>query len=315
MATTSTLLVATWRDGLYVIAGGKAEQELGNQPVGGLSPDGRGGALAIVGGRSLHRRDSGGAWSTIATTEFDLSCCVAVDGVIYAGTDDARVLRVGADGQVEILRGFDSVPGRDTWYTGSAIIDGQRVGPPLGIRSMTATADGAGLLANVHVGGIPRSTDGGATWQPTIAVDSDVHEVRAHPTRPGVVIAAAAIGLCFSRDGGATWHVEQRGLHAAYCSAVAFAGDEVLVSASVHHFAAEGAIYRRRVDDDGPLAVVAGGLPAWLDGIVDSRCMATHDSTVALADAKGTVYISADTGGSWSRLADGLPSPSSLLFI
>jgi hypothetical protein len=38
--------------------------------------------------------------------------------------------------------------------------------------------------------GVPRSTDGGATCQPTIDVDSDVHEVRAHPKRPGVVMAA-----------------------------------------------------------------------------------------------------------------------------
>src|SRR4029434_8936662 len=109
------------------------------------------------------------------------------------------------------LDSFDAVDGRDTWYAGSAVINGERVGPPLGIRSITATADGSVLLANVHVGGIPRSTDGGTTWQSTIDVDSDVHEVRAHPHRPDVVMAAAAIGLCTSRDGGATWDIEQEG--------------------------------------------------------------------------------------------------------
>ena len=118
-----------------------------------------------------------------------------------------------------------------------------------GIRSITATSDRAVILANVHVGGIARSTDGGVTWQPTIDVDSDVHEVRAHPNRPDIVMAAAAIGLCASRDGGVTWDVEQEGLHASYCSAVAFAGDDVLVAASVDHFARQGAIYRRRVDE------------------------------------------------------------------
>ena len=66
--------------------------------------------------------------------------------------------------RIESIRGFDEVPGRDTWYAGSAVINGQVVGPPLGIRSMSATADGSAILANVHVGGIPRSTDGGATW-------------------------------------------------------------------------------------------------------------------------------------------------------
>jgi RND family efflux transporter MFP subunit len=35
-------------------------------------------------------------------------------------------------------------------------------------------------LVNVHVGGIPRSVDSGATWAPTIDVDADVHEVKDH---------------------------------------------------------------------------------------------------------------------------------------
>jgi hypothetical protein len=313
--TSLMVLVATWRDGLFVVSGETRDQELGTQSVGALAPDGQGGALAIVNGRSLRRRAPDGVWSTIATTEMDLACCVAVGDVIYVGTDDARVLCVDADGGLEQLRGFDAVEGRETWYAGSAVINGQRVGPPLGIRSITATPDGAVLLANVHVGGVPRSTDGGVTWQPTIDVDSDVHEVRAHPNRPGVVMAAAAIGLCASRDSGVTWDVEQEGLHASYCSAVAFARDDVLVSASVDHFTAEGAIYRRRVDGHDSLVALGGGLPAWTDGIIDTGCIATRSSAVALADRKGNLYVSADTGRSWSRRASGLPPPSSVLIV
>ncbi|HEX5106926.1 MAG TPA: hypothetical protein VFV95_00705 [Vicinamibacterales bacterium] len=307
--------MATWRDGLFVLAGKTVHHELPNQPVKGLALDGDRGVLAIVNGRSLRRRAPNGVWNAVATTELDLACCVAVDDVIYVGTDDARVLRVDADGRLEQLRGFDSVAGRDTWYAGSAVINGQRVGPPLGIRSLTSTSDGMVLLANVHVGGIPRSTDGGATWQPTIAVESDVHEVRAHPIRPGVVMAAAAIGLCSSRDGGMTWEVEQEGLHATYCSAVAFAGDDVLVSASVDHFAAAGAIYRRRVDSHDSLVAVGSGLPAWTDGIVDTGCIATNGSAAALADRGGNLYVSADSGHSWSRRASELPYPSSIVIV
>lgn len=308
-----TVLVATWRNGLFVVDGDTRDHELAHHSVRALAADGHGGTLAIINGRSLRRRAPDGVWTTLATAELDLACCVAVGDVIYVGTDDAKVLRVGADSELEQLRGFDAVAGRKTWYAGQMLVNGQLVGPPLGIRSITATSDGAVLLANVHVGGVPRSLDGGATWQPSIDVDSDVHEVRAHPNRPGVVMAAAAVGLCSSRDGGATWAVEQEGLHASYCLAVAFAGDDVLVAASVDHFAPQAAIYRRRIDAHGPLVTVAGGLPAWIDGIADTRCIAAHGSDVALADRNGNLYVSVDTGRSWSRQADGLPTPSSVL--
>jgi hypothetical protein len=283
--------------------------------VGGLASDGRGGALAIIDGHSLCHRAPDGAWRTIATAEFNLGCCVTVGNFIYAGTNDARVLRITAAGEIEQLRGFDGVAGREKWYAGTAMIDGKLVGPPLGVRSITATSDGAVLLANVHVGGIPRSVDRGATWQPTIDVDSDVHEVRAHPIRPAVVVAASAAGLCTSLDGGATWDVEQAGLHAKYCSAVAFAGDDVLVAASTEHFATQGAIYRRRVGEHCPLIMVAGGLPPWLDGIADTGCIATHGSAVAVADKKGNLYGSADAARTWWRLAEGNPTPSGVLVV
>jgi len=259
--TTPTVLVATWRDGLFVVTGRTSHQELAGQPVSGLAQDGNGGALAIVGRRSLRRRTAAGEWRTIAVSESDLSCCTAVGDGIYVGTDDAQVLRIGANGKLEPLSGLNEIAGRDRWYAGVALIDGQLVGPPLGIRSMTATCDDAVLLANVHVGGIPRSTDGGVTWQPTIDIEHDVHQVCAHPTRPDIVIAAAASGLCVSEDSGATWNAERDGLHASYCSAVAFAGDDILVAASENHFSAHGAIYRRRIDEPGPLLPVGGGLP------------------------------------------------------
>lgn len=307
-------LVATWDDGVFVCAGENRRHELAGQPVGALAPDGQGGALAIVSGRALRRRTPDGAWITIATSEFQLSCCAPVGDVIYVGTDDARVLRVGKTGDVEPLRGFETVAGRDTWYAGSAIIDGQRVGPPLGIRSITATADRRVLLANVHVGGIPRSTDGGATWHPTIDIDTDVHEVCAHPTDPGIVIAAAAVGLCISHDGGAIWTVEQDGLHASYCSAVAFLGDDIVVAASTDHFAEQGAVYRRALTGRRYLEPV-GGLPRWIDGIADTRCIATQASAAAVADRAGNLWLSTDSGQTWVRRAEGLPAPSSVLIL
>jgi len=281
---TPSILVATWDKGLFTVTGKMVHQEFSYQSVGSLVPDGRGGALAIVGEHSLRRRSPEGEWTAIAKSEFPLSCCVAIGKVVFVGTDDAHILRVDPNGAKRCLTGFDAVAGRDKWYAGSAVIDGKQAGPPLGIRSITATCDGAVLLANVHVGGVPRSTDAGLTWRPTIDIDSDVHQVCAHPTRPAIVIAAAAEGLCISRDAGATWTIEQQGLHAHHCSAVAFGRNDIFVSAATGQFTTQGAVYRRPIDANGPLQPLGGGMLQWIDGVADTNCIASQHSTVAVAD-------------------------------
>jgi photosystem II stability/assembly factor-like uncharacterized protein len=192
------------------------------------------------------------------------------------------------------------------------LVDGQWRGPPLGVRSMSATCDGRALLVNVHVGGIPRSMDAGATWLPTIAIDSDVHQVCAHPTRPDLVIAAAAVGLCISRDGGVTWIIEQEGMHAPHCAAVAFGRNDIFVSAATDPFAEQGAVYRRPIEGRGPLQPVGGGLPPWLSGGVDTDCIAARGAMLAMIDWSGALYVSHDDGATWARLSDGLAGPSGL---
>jgi hypothetical protein len=307
-----TVLVATWDSGLFAIMGDKRTQEMANEPVRGLTPDGRGGALAIAGGHSLRRRSADGVWTTVAESDWELSCCVATGDAVYVGTDDARMLRL-RDGVLEAMEGFDRVAGRDTWFAGSAIVNGQRVGPPLGIRSVAASPEGGALFANVHVGGIPRSLDGGKTWEPTIDVESDVHEVRVHQADPSIVVAAAAVGLCLSRDAGATWILEHEGLHAVHCSAVAIAGEDILISASSSPFAAQGRMYRRPLRADGVLTTVEGGMPEWTEGKVDTGCIAVKGSYVAAADMGGNLYVSDDFGRTWSRRASGLAVSSGVL--
>ena len=312
--TKPTILVATWDDGLFAVIGDGSTQEIANQPVRGLAPDGRGGALAIVGRHSLRRRAPSGEWTIVATSELELSCCMTGRDAIYVGTDDARMLRLRHGGSVlDPIDGFDNVAGRKAWFAGSAIVNGQRLGPPLGIRSVAANSNGSILFANVHVGGIPRSMDGGKTWQPTLDINSDVHEVRAHQANPDIVVAASAIGLCISRDAGATWIIERDGLHASYCSAVAFSGDDILVSASTDHFAAQGRIYRRPIRPDGDIVAVEDGLPTWINGIADTGCIATNGSTIVVVDRSGSLYLSTEFGLAWSRSSSELPTPSSVL--
>ena len=309
---TPTLLMATWCDGLFSVTGGALNQELAGQSVRSLVADGHDGVLAIVGGHSLCRRSPDGEWTEIARCDLELSCCVPIGDSIFVGTEDARILRVASDGTSHVLAGFDAVAGRDQWYAGTAIVDGKLIGPPLGIRSMAATCDGSVLLANVHVGGVPRSVDLGRTWEPTIAIAHDVHQVCTHPTRPDIAIAAAAIGLCISRDSGTTWAIEQDGLHARHCSAVAFGRRDIFVSASSDPFAAQGAVYRRPIDGSGPLQSLGGGMPKWIDGVADTNCIATRDSIVAVVDRSGQLYVSHDDGAFWSAPIDCRTCPSGL---
>jgi hypothetical protein len=86
------------------------------------------------------------------------------------------------------------------------------------------------------------------------------------------------------------------------------------LSASDNHFATRGAVYRRPMTGRGMLVPVAG-LPTWLDGIVDTGCIATRDSAVAVADRAGNLYVSSDRGSTWSCRASRLPTASSLLVV
>jgi hypothetical protein len=310
--SSPSVIVATWSDGVFVV-GAETRHEVAGAAVRGLIADRRGGALAIVNGAELRRRGADGTWQTLAHSSVGLACCLVLPEAILVGTDDARVLRLTDEGEFEAIPAFDRVPGRDTWYAGTAVVDGKVVGPPLGVRSMCATCDDRTVLVNVHVGGICRTTDGGRSWHPTIEVDADVHEVCAHAWRPQWLAAAAAVGLCLSTDGGATWSKEHDGLHAPHCSGVAFSGDDVLVSASTDPFAAEGAVYRRPVAAPGALRPFEAGLPRWLHGAPDTACIATRDEHIAVVDRGGCLYRSSDRGQSWSAHTERLPMPSSVV--
>ena len=229
--TNPTILMATWADGLVAMTGDGHTREFANQPDQ-RARTGRARRSTRHCRPTYAAQTLGGEWRIVATSEFELSCCIAVGDAIYVGTEDAHILRLPQVGLLHPVESFNHVAGRQTWFAGSAIVNGQRLGPPLGIRSVAVNSNGTILFANVHVVGSPRSVDGGRIWQPTI------------------VVAASAIGLCISRNGGATWKIERDGLHAPYCSAVAFSGDDILVSAPTDHFSAQGRIYRRRILPD-----------------------------------------------------------------
>lgn len=309
----SSILISSWSDGLVALSPDGEAHELRGRRVSSLVPDGRSGAIAVVDGTALMRRSPGGVWSELATSELGLVSCLSVGGAVYAGTEGAHLLRVRDDGPAERVEGFDAVEGRASWFAGSTVLDGKVVGPPLGVRSLAGSSDGRVLLAGVHVGGIPRSVDGGRTWHPTIDIDWDVHEVCIHPEDPGTAIAACAVGLCVSADGGASWDLDRPECEATHCSAVAFAGGDVLVSVSDGPFGSHGTVLRRTTGAPGSLEPVGGGLPDRLEGKVDTGCIASKGAALVVVDRGGNVYRSDDGGRRWARRAEGIQDPSSAL--
>ena len=251
------------------------------------------------------RRDPQGAWVEVARGDLELVCLVATSQGVFVGTEGAHLLRLGDDGGLDPVDAFEAIEGRETWFTPWG-------GPPA-VRSIAQDLSGR-LHANVHVGGIPRSVDAGASWEPTIDIDADIHQVVAHPSEPDVVLAAGAVGLAVSVDGGASWRIEREGLHATYARAVAVAGDHVLLTVSNGPRGGRAAIYRTVLEPGSAFERCTVGLPEWFDGNIDSGWLDARGREVAFGTGDGEVYRSDDAGERWTRAATGLPSIRAVRF-
>jgi photosystem II stability/assembly factor-like uncharacterized protein len=152
---------------------------------------------------------------------------------------------------------------------------------------------------NVHVGGVVRSPDDGKTWEPTMNIDMDVHQVFAHPNHRGHVFVASARGLGVSEDGGRSWTFSTDGLHAPYCRAVAVCGGHVLVSASSGPRGTEAAVYRRRLDGSGSFEKCRDGLPESYEDNIDTFCLAARDQHAVFGTEEGAIFVSTDEGNTW----------------
>jgi len=292
-----TILVAT-SEGLHVVnrEGAVRIDELAGREVRALAADGEG-WWAVVEGRELWRSGDGCRWSAAAKVpKRKATCLAATPGGLVVGTVRAHLLRLGGDGLAP-LPSFEDADGRDAWYT--------PWGAPADVRSISAGAGGA-VYVNVHVGGVLRSTDGGAAWRPTLDIEHDVHQVLALPARAGLVLVAAADGFGISEDGGETWRWENEGLHAHYCRAVALAGDTVLLSASTGHGGRRATVYRRQLDGGERFEPCRAGLPEWFADNVDTGCLAARGRTAVIGTEDGSVFLSFDAGARWDAVAKGL---------
>jgi hypothetical protein len=256
------------------------------------------GLWALVDQSEVWSEGADGDWVRVASLEgLRANCLLDSGGALFVGTAEAHLYAL-RNGGLEPVSSFDSTPGHEGWHTPWG-------GPP-DVRSM-APGPGSTVYANVHVGGIARSIDDGETWQPTIDIHADIHQVLYDPAS-ALLLGASARGLAVSKDAGANWRYDTGGLHGRYLRAVAVSGVNVLVTASTGPWTDRGAVYRKPLESVGPFQRCEDGLPGWFSDNIDTFCLAGSRSWAAFGTAEGSVYSSSDAGQTWTNEAEGLPA-------
>lgn len=246
-------------------------------------------------------RGGHGALETVGLLgDVEANCLLPSTHGLLVGGADARLYRLEASA-LRRVESFDAIGERDTWYTPWG-------GPP-DVRSMTQAPDGT-IYVGVHVGGILRSRDGGATWQQTIDIDTDIHQVVASGDR---VIATGWDALHISSDGGQTWAEHRDGFDDTYMRAAAVTGEVLLVTAAHSHAGKNAGVYRRPLRSDGPFVRVEPAHPS--EANIDTHWLAASGNEAVFVTLEGTVYRSLDHGLGWAKVAEGLVSPRCVAFV
>src|SRR6266511_229503 len=246
--------------------------------------------------------DGGRTWVDCALPEagvFSLAVSAA-DGAIYAGTEPSRLFRSDDGGASwRELEALLELPSRPTWSF-----------PPRPWTSHVrwiapSPHDPDLLLVGIELGGLMRSTDGGASWQDhRPGAQRDVHSLAWHPRVRGRAYEAGGGGAAFSEDAGETWQPADEGRDRHYTWSVAVDPDDPerwYVSASTGPFEAHGdgdpqaRIYRRRPGE--VWQVLGGGLPEPLPAMPYALVAVKGRLFAGLAD--GQIWESIDRGDSW----------------
>jgi hypothetical protein len=260
------------------------------------------------GGGVFESEDGGTSWRDAALPATDVFSVAysPADGAAYAGCEPSA-LWVRRNGEWDELSALRELPSAPSWSF-----------PPRPwtshVRWVAPNPREAGLvLAGIELGGLMRTTDGGATWEDhRPGAQRDVHSLVWHPTVVGRAYEAGGGGSAWSHDDGETWTPADDGRDRHYTWALAVDPadpDCWFVSAAPGPFDAHGsrparaALYRWR--GGGPWEELDLGLERPLETM--PYALAATDERLVAALRDGRIFASDDQGDNWRRLeADGL---------
>jgi hypothetical protein len=261
-------------------------------PVGGkinsiaVIPIGTGGSTVFAGTESgiIRSTDNGINWASVNSS---FTYCLATIGQeIFAGTSSGVIL---------------STDNGNSWTAPSANIN----------YFITALAvDNTTIFAGTYQNGIFRSTDNGASWT---AVDNGlgafqnlVTSLAVSPTgtNRATIYAGTASGLCFSTDNGNSWST----LVSNYLGPLQFINC-ITVNGSIIFVGTPGGIIRSTGGNSFEKADTGLANGTSIFSIL------INNSDTFIGTTAG-VYLSIDSGGTWTAVNNGLPvSPSQVYSV
>ena len=260
----------------------------------------------------VYRTDDGGVtWRHIDSYPTEYAHSVLAHPVepdaVYAGSEPAAVFQSKDAGQSwQECHGFRAVPESTAWGfhapTRDSHVRDLRVSP----------GDPSHLYAGIEVGGMVRSSDGGASWRQLPGLDDDIHCVNLSSSRPQRVYVATASAPYRTDDGGDNWELISDGLDRRYTLHVAASPDDadlVLVTVSENARRDNPQFYRST--DGGQSWRLVEGLGSGEnpeDMVVAFEWDPHSPGQVYAGTDGGKLFCSRDRGESWEQLPVNLSS-------